>query len=362
MKKWKLYAYRLALRCMPNPRRSAKTQGSVPAGIEGVLRRHHVRDGALALFDRGGVTGVLTYGDVHPDTVFRAASVSKHITSMAAWRLHEAGQIDIDADADAFLPCSLRHPQAPDTPVTLRRLLSHTAGIHDGRAYAASFASNPPLSDLMRGDSHTDTFGGFEYSNFGAGIAACALEGMLGQDFDAIMREAVFDPLKVSASFYPQKIAGEIADAWRVLPPAKAPSLNAAARRAQPLPPPGPDPERHYLLAHGNLYISAPDLARLGVELCRGRYAPMRREIAPFGARDRRLSMGLGTFIVHDILPKKRYGHQGLAYGAMHGLFYDPETGRGFALLTTGASEARYGVLSDLNIALMRLIFNGNDT
>ena len=42
----------------------------------------------------------------------------------------------------------------------------------------------------------------------------------------------------------------------------------------------------------------------------------------------------------------------------MHGLFYDPESRRGFALLTSGASEARDGVLSDLNKSIMKLVFN----
>ena len=88
----------------------------------------------------------------------------------------------------------------------------------------------------------------------------------------------------------------------------------------------------------------------------------MRRRLADFGARDGRLSMGLGTFIVHDVLPQTLYGHQGLAYGAVHGLFYDPEAARGFAVLTTGCSEAREGVLADINIALMRLILHGNDS
>lgn len=332
----------------------------MPEGLERVLRRNHVRDGAAAVFDARGVVGLAAYGDADRDTVFRTASISKHITAMAAWRLHEAGIIDIDADVDPFLPCSLRHPQAPDTPVTLRRLLSHTAGIHDGAAYAAACRENPPLGDVLRGDSHTAAFGPFEYSNLGAGIAACALEGMLGRDFDAIMQEAVFAPLGVKASFYPQKLTGAIANAWRVLPPSGRPTLDAAARRARPLPPEGPDPGRHYLLSQGNLYISAPDLARLGSELMRERYAPMRRALAAFGARDPRLSMGLGAFIVQGVLPQTLYGHQGLAYGAMHGLFYDPAAGRGFALLTTAASEARVGVLSDLNIDMMRLVFDGN--
>jgi hypothetical protein len=44
-----------------------------------------------------------------------------------------------------------------------------------------------------------------------------------------------------------------------------------------------------------------------------------------------------------------------MAYGAVHGLFFDPETGRGLALLTTGAGEARRGVLADLNAEMIRL-------
>ena len=360
--KWKARAYRLALGLTPNPRRGIANEKNVPPAIKDILRRHHTRDAVLALFDSKGVTGMLCYGDARAETVFRTASISKHITAMAAWRLHEAGRIDLDADADPYLPCSLRHPLAQETPVTLRHLLSHTAGIHDGQSYAAACANPCPLSQVMAGDAHTEAPGGFEYSNLGAGIAACALEGMLGQSFEEIMRLAVFEPLRVTASFYPQNIRGEIANAYRVLPPRKAPVLDAAARRARPLPENKPDPEHHYLLAQGNLYISAPDLARLGAELLRERYAPMRRRAADFGARDPRLSMGLSTFIVHGVCPETLYGHQGLAYGAVHGLFYDPAAGRGFALLTSGCSEAREGVLADINIAVMRQVFNGKGT
>jgi len=362
VKKWKVMAYRAGLALLPNPRREARCTGDIPAKVSDILRRHHTVSGAVATFDGKGMTGLCLYGDVGKDTFYRTASISKHITAMGAWRLHEAGMIDLDADVDNYLSCSLRHPQAPDAPITLRRLLSHTAGIHDGDSYLTACLRSMPLSDLMRGDSHTETFGGFEYSNLGAGIAACALEGMLGKPFEEIMQEAVFGPLRLHASFYPQKLQGDIANAYRVLPPGKKPILNAALRQKRPLPNNAPDPEHHYLLSQGNLYISVPDLAKLGAELMRERYAPMRRHLADFGARDEHLSMGLSTFIVHDILPQTVYGHQGLAYGAMHGLFYDPAAQRGFALLTSGCSEARLGVLSDVNIALMRLILDGNRT
>ena len=368
MKKWKLAAYRVALELMPCREQPAACTGGAPQRLAKILHFHHAHGAAVALFDRHGLTGLCTYGEAAPgqpvtaDTAFRVASVSKHITAMAAWRLHEAGEIDLDADADTFLPCSLRHPQAPDTPITLRRLLSHTAGIHDGADYAAACRDNRPLSLLMQGDSHTAAFGGFEYSNLGAGIAACVLEGMLGRSFEAIMQDTLFAPLHVTASFYPQKMAGPLANSYRVLPPQKAPALDAQARRAQPLPADTPDPARHYLLAQGNLYITAPELAKLGAELLRERYAPMRRKIVPFGARDPLLCEGLGTFIVDPaVCGRVVYGHQGLAYGAMHGLFYDPESGRGAALLTSGCSEARVHVLSDINKAIIKQVFHGTD-
>ena len=86
-----------------------------------------------------------------------------------------------------------------------------------------------------------------------------------------------------------------------------------------------------------------------------------RKEITPFGARAHNLSQGIGTFILRDgaFRSPVLYGHQGMAYGAVHGLFFDPETQRGFALLTTGASEARRGVLADLNAEMICMLLGG---
>lgn len=119
---------------------------------------------------------------------------------------------------DEYLPCSLRHPAAPKLPVTLRRLLSHTAGIQDGASYIAACRDHPPLSALFPGDCFAAAPDRFVYSNLGAGVIACVLEGMLGQDFEAIMQRALFEPLGIAATFYPQKAGENMADAFRVLP------------------------------------------------------------------------------------------------------------------------------------------------
>ena len=143
MEKWKASLYRAALALQPRPawlRAGAQlfsAQGNIPArqaeGIRRALQAHCAVGAAVALFDDAAVTGTLAYGaarfengrpvPVTPDTVFRAASVSKHVTALDVMRFAQAGQIDLDADVDEYLPCSLRHPAAPKLPVTLRRLL-----------------------------------------------------------------------------------------------------------------------------------------------------------------------------------------------------------------------------------------------
>ena len=199
MENWKAKIYRLSLHAQLQPPYTQENAlvGAVPdaAEIVRILRAQRALGATVAFFDQKGMTGALAAGvigrgraDAQVDTVYRIASVTKHVVAMACWRLHEAGRIDLNADVDAFLPCSLRHPKAPDLPVTLKRLLSHTAGIHDGTLYNTSLSKGLTLSQMMQGDSFAEEAAAFEYSNLGAGIVACVLEGMLrrsAEDGDA---------------------------------------------------------------------------------------------------------------------------------------------------------------------------------
>ncbi len=377
MKHWGLY--RLMLDFVPADGRLNDSDAGKKTTklIVSTLRRHRCLGASLCWFDETGVKGTLAFGVSHlpdtpvtPPTVFRAASVSKFVTGLGVMKLWEQGRIDLDRDVNRYLPFPLRHPKAPETPITLRMLLSHTAGIHDGADYNGGIARGVPLTRLLKGDSFTGHLPGekWEYSNLGAGIAGVVMEAATGTDFETLMQETVFGPMGAAATYYPQKVQGELADAVRILPKSKTPNFNAAERRARPLPPPGPDPERHYNLAHGNLYVSAPELAKLGIAgmtpgfLTKKSLLEMRRLIAPFGERAHNLSQGISTFILNEprICERPLYGHQGMAYGAVHGLFFDPEGQRGLALLTTGASEARRGVLADLNFDVMKLFWGGN--
>ena len=371
--------YRAALRALPKTGSLNSSSFSEEDGkrMMRILRAHRCVGAALCTFDATGIRDTLAFGVSHmPDTpvtmetVFRAASVSKFVTALGAMKLKEQGRLDFDRDVGEYLPFPLRHPKAPETPITLRMLLSHTAGLHDGADYNAGIVKNVPLSELLRGDSFTGHLPGtqWEYSNFGFGIVGAVIEAAADTGFETLMQETVFRPLGVTATYYPQKVRGDLADAVRILPRSKAPNFNAAERRARPMPPSGVNPEKHYNLAHGALCVSAPELAKLGMAgmkagfLTEESLREMRHNITPFGQRARNLSQGLGTFILDEpgVCERLLYGHQGMAYGAVHGLFFDPEQEKGIALLTAGASEARRGVLADLNYSILKLFWRGS--
>lgn len=57
------------------------------------------------------------------------ASVQKVFTAAAVFQLVERGLIDLDADVGDYMPFPVRHPGYPDTPITVRMLLAHRAGL-----------------------------------------------------------------------------------------------------------------------------------------------------------------------------------------------------------------------------------------
>ena len=67
--------------------------------------------------------------------------------------------------------------------------------------------------------------------------------------------------------------------------------------------------------------------------------------------------MGLFSLWEETMLPKRLFGHQGFAYGAVNGFFFD-EQGNGFVSFTSGASEGRTGRLSLLNRDLIRVLLS----
>jgi len=65
------------------------------------------------------------------NTPFMLASVSKTITGTTLMHLYDQGKFNLDDDINTYLPFTIRNPEFPDDPITIRMLLNHTSTLHD---------------------------------------------------------------------------------------------------------------------------------------------------------------------------------------------------------------------------------------
>jgi CubicO group peptidase (beta-lactamase class C family) len=139
---------------------------------------------------------------VDEQTMFRVASVSKLTVAMAAMKLVEQGRLDLDADIGHYLAIPLRHPVHPKIPLTARLLLTHRSSLSDQAGYA--FATPQAFQSALRSNSAWSKHAPgryFAYANLNLGVLGCVMEAASGQRFDRLMRELLFEPLGMQASF-----------------------------------------------------------------------------------------------------------------------------------------------------------------
>lgn len=339
------------------------------AQLAKLLRKHHAVGACIQRFEKGELTACHAAGyarlegeriPVTPKTIFRTASVAKMVSALLVFRMQTLGKLNVQQDVSELLGYPVRNPHFPDAPVTLAMLLSHTSGIVDSPAYFAAFQQHTPLRELLADPrAFLPVLPGtaFRYSNFAAGMVGCILETLFGTSMEKLAQRDLFEPLGVQATFDITTLdAALVADSYRVLPAALA--FDARKRIAAASPLDEPDPEQHYLLASGNLYLTATDLARLTLAVYNGADGfldesslhQMHNPLLGWPEKEVPMRHGMGLLQLEDsrVYPAPLWGHQGFAYGAVNGVFFDAQ-GNGFASLTSGVSERRIGHLALIN-------------
>lgn len=344
-------------------------------------------------FDRHTIRPVLTEGEadrtthrpVSVDDPVRIASISKLVTALGVMRMVDAGQLDLDRDVSDYLGWTLRHPAFPETPITLRLLLSHQSGLIDGDdLYIIPLGTTlrERLADPRVWDgAHAPGSGWFHYTNLNFPVIASVMERASGERFDVLMSRLVLKPLRLDACFnwgagcstqafrravVLHRAGGEIArDGLRGNPPA-CPVVVVEGRPCD-LSAYRPGDNGALFSPQGGLRISMRDLARIGQVLARrgkGFISPRAyRELVGVQWRfdganglgeDGTASgffcgYGLAVHAIgiagppcHDDLfgdGRKRLGHSGDAYGLRAGLWWDPTSGKGLAFFTTAVPD-----------------------
>jgi len=163
-------------------------------------------------FDRNGATDVRASGLADPasgravtaDDPVRIASISKLVLSIGVMRLVEQGTLDLDADVSRTLGYTVRNPAFPDTPITLRLLLSHTSSLTDGAGYwQVPFDGH--FKDLLDDPKAWDAAHApgtyWRYANAGFPVIAGVMERATGERFDLLMQRLVLAPLGLHACY-----------------------------------------------------------------------------------------------------------------------------------------------------------------
>ena len=163
-------------------------------------------------FDRDGITATAVHGfadkaagrKVTADDPVRIASISKLVTAIGVMRLVEAGKLDLDADVSDVLGWRLRNPAFPDTPITLRLLMSHRSSLTDAAGYWQTPLGGQLrdiLEDPRAWDSKHAPGTYFRYTNLNFPLVAQAMERATGERFDKLMQRLVLEPLGIDACF-----------------------------------------------------------------------------------------------------------------------------------------------------------------
>ncbi|UAB79610.1 serine hydrolase [Erythrobacter sp. SCSIO 43205] len=332
----------------------------------------------VVAFDRENITPLIVEGVADRSTgrvvgandPVRIASISKLIMALATMRLAQEGAVDLDADVSQYLGWELRHPSYPDTPVTLRQLLSHRSGLRDSGGYVIPLGES--LEDKLKNPAswYAEAPAGdapFAYANIGSPVVATVLEAATGERFDALINRLVFDPLKIEAcanwiGCSPEVAAravtlyrdtGEVArdDAADLPPNCTIPVADGVECSLEAY---VPGSNASVFSPQGGVRIGMMDLARIGQALAKEgdpllskeSLAAMLASAAP-RIEGQEFFCGYGLHVQALETPGRacvdalfqdgitRYGHAGEAYGLRSGLWFDPQSGTGIAYFTT---------------------------
>jgi len=174
-----------------------------------------VQDGRVLLEKGYGYANLEQRLPVDPDeTLFRIGSVSKLFTWTAVMQLEEQGKVSLDRDINEYLDFAI--PDTYDKAVTLRQLMTHTAGFEDQGMNTWGLAANQmmPLGDYLAANIPARVYPPGEvtaYSNYGAALAGYIVERVSGIPFEEYIEQNIFGPLEMAHSSFRQPLPDDLA-------------------------------------------------------------------------------------------------------------------------------------------------------
>jgi CubicO group peptidase (beta-lactamase class C family) len=316
------------------------------AGLADRMQHFHVPGVSVAVVEGGTIAWARGFGvaergksaAITPKTLFQAGSLSKPVTATATLLLAEQGKLSLDEDVNDYLQ-AWKVPENEFTAtekVTLRRLVSHTAGVNlHGFPGYESTATLPTIVQILEGESPASTSpirvtavpgSTLRYSGGGITIEQLVLTEVTGKPFPALMKELVLAPAGMRDSTFDQP-----------LPPAAAARASSAHDISG-----APIAGRFHLypeMAAAGLWSTPSDLLGWAIAIAdayAGRPSPLltrasaRAMLTPVQG-----PVALGPFVRGEGRAL-RFGHPGTDEGFHAEIVYFPELRQGAAVMVNG--------------------------
>ncbi len=352
---------------MPQPEAPVVT---VTDELETIVKRYSAVGLAVAVVNEDKVIYEETFGYKNlenrtkwlRDDVLRIASISKSFVATSILQLVEQGKLGLDDDVSDLMGFVVRNPKFPDTPITVRMLLSHTSSMSDANGYFTLDNLNRETSRTWEKAWNSYAPGSkYQYCNLGYNTLGAVVEKVSGERFDKYVSDHILKPLGVYAhhnvheldaskfvgiyTFDTSNSSYKKSDAYS--------SIEAALadyRMGYSTPVFSPT---------GGLKISVGGLAKVmrmhmnmgevdGVRiLTTGSCELMQSEITPTNYEGERYGMAL--LRTNDLLKGHRLvGHDGLALGAHTAMFWDKDKKYGFVIMTNGCNAKTDRVFANI--------------
>jgi CubicO group peptidase (beta-lactamase class C family) len=321
---------------------------------------HKVPGVSIAVIDQGRIAWARGYGfadtaakrPVTAETRFQAASISKAVAAAAALHFVEEGKLELDRNVNDYLK-SWKVPENDFTheqKVTLRRILSHSAGltVHGFPGYeagkpvptlvqvldgAAPAVTEPIRVDIVPGTKWRYAGGGYE-------VMQQMLIDVLGEPFPEMMQRTVLNKFEMKDSAYSQPLR----DDWKpIAATAYRPDGNAVEGQYHTYPE----------LAAAGLWTTPSDLARFAIGI-ENTLAGKSHDVISKGMAEKMLTRqiendGLGVFLDGQG-STLRFSHGGGNEGFACLLVAYTETGQGAAIMTNSDSGGE--LISEIMFAI----------
>lgn len=333
---------------------------SADSSLNAIMNSHKVIGMSVAVVKKNQIVYAQSFGLKNQETqtslsnldIFRIASISKSFSATAIMQLVEKRLISLDDDMSKLVGFIIRNPKFPETPITLKMVLSHRSSINDSQGYFSLDAINPSKNpNWANCYNNYAPDSGYMYCNLNYNMVGTIIEKISSERFDNYISKHILQPLGLYGGYCVDSLDKNRfatiyeyhADSAKFIA-----SPNAYAPRSEEI--------ANYTMGYttpifsptGGMKISATDLAKYMIMHSRMGKANGKRIISKKSARKMQtmisekeqygLALSKSNKLINGVTLT---GHTGSAYGLNSALFFEPNKQYGFVVIING-SEQKY--------------------